>query len=88
MTGKPLPAPSNVSVSVLNGTGAYNQATDTADAFTALGYHIAGLGDTTPVGDVSETYVYYGSRDAGGGGRRPGGPLSAQRVGDHGVRSR
>jgi polyisoprenyl-teichoic acid--peptidoglycan teichoic acid transferase len=63
MTGKPLPAPSTVSVSVLNGTGAYNQATDTADAFTALGYHIAGLGDTNPAGDVSETYVYYGSRD-------------------------
>ncbi len=63
MTGKPLPASSAVSVSVLNGTGAYNQATDTANALTALGYHIAGLGDTNPVGDVAETYVYYGSRD-------------------------
>ncbi len=64
MTGNPLPAPASVSVSVLNGTGVYNQATDTATALTALGYHVAGVGDTAPVGDVSETYVYYGSRDA------------------------
>jgi polyisoprenyl-teichoic acid--peptidoglycan teichoic acid transferase len=64
MTGKPLPAPSAVSVSVLNGTGAYNQATDTAAALTALGYHMVGVGDTNPVGDVAETYVYYGSRNA------------------------
>ena len=64
MTGNPLPAPASVSVSVLNGTGVYNQATDTATALTALGYHLVGVGDTPPVGDVSETYVYYGSRDA------------------------
>ncbi len=64
MTGDPLPPPSSVSVSVLNGTGAYNQATDTLDALAALGYHMVGVGDTSPVGDVSETYVYYGSRSA------------------------
>ena len=64
MTGKPLPPPASVSVSVLNGTGVYNQATDTGTALTALGYHVVGLGDTSPVGDVSETYVYYGSRDS------------------------
>ena len=63
MTGNALPPPSSVSVSVLNGTGASNQAADTAAALTALGYHVVGVGDTTPVGDVSETYVYYGSRD-------------------------
>jgi LCP family protein required for cell wall assembly len=63
MTGNPLPPATSVSVSVLNGTGAYNQATDTGSALTALGYHVVGVGDTTPVGDVSETYVYYGSRD-------------------------
>lgn len=65
MTGQALPAPSSVSVSVLNGTGAYNQATDTADALAALGFHTVGVGDTTPTGDVSETVVYYGSRAAG-----------------------
>jgi LCP family protein required for cell wall assembly len=65
MTGKPLPSPASVSVSVVNGTGVYNQATDTGTALTALGYHVVGLGDSSPVGDVSETYVYYGSRDTG-----------------------
>jgi polyisoprenyl-teichoic acid--peptidoglycan teichoic acid transferase len=64
MTGTPLPASSSVSVSVLNGTGADNQAADTASALTALGFHIVGVGDSAPVGDVSETYVYYGSRNA------------------------
>lgn len=62
MTGNPLPAPSSVTVSVMNGTGAYNQATDTATALSALGYHTVGAGDTAPVGDLAETYVYYGSR--------------------------
>lgn len=64
MTGKPLPAHSAVTVSVLNGTGASNQATTTAAALSALGYHTVGLGDSPPVGDVAETYVFYGSRDA------------------------
>jgi len=61
MTGKPLPAPSVVSVSVMNGTGGSNQAADTGSALTALGFHVVGLGDTQPVGDVAETFVYYGS---------------------------
>jgi polyisoprenyl-teichoic acid--peptidoglycan teichoic acid transferase len=61
MTGDPLPAPSSVTVSVQNGTGAYNQATDTGSALTALGFHVVGLGDTNPTGDVAETVVYYGS---------------------------
>ena len=38
MTGNPLPAPSSVTVSVMNGTGAYNQATDTSTALAALGF--------------------------------------------------
>jgi hypothetical protein len=63
MTGAPLPAPGSVSVAVDNGTGVANQAADTAYALGALGFHVATTGDTTPVGDVSETYVYYGSRD-------------------------
>jgi LCP family protein required for cell wall assembly len=62
MTGNPLPTPSSVTVSVMNGTGAYNQATDTADALNALGFHTVGVGDAAPVGDVAETVVYYGSR--------------------------
>src|SRR5579875_2412814 len=61
MTGRPLPAPSSVTVSVMNGTGTYNQATDTANALSALGFHVLGVGDVPSVGDVSETVVYYGS---------------------------
>jgi LCP family protein required for cell wall assembly len=65
MTGSPLPAPSSVTLSVMNGSGVYNQATDTSDALTALGFHSVGVGDTPAVGDVAETVVYYGSRSAG-----------------------
>ena len=61
MTGNPLPAPSSVEVSVENGSGAYNQATDTATSLAALGFHTVGEGDTTPTGDIVETAVYYGS---------------------------
>jgi len=64
LTGNPLPAPSSVSVSVLNGTGSANQAAETSAALTALGFHVAGVGDSPPVGDVSETYVFYASRNA------------------------
>jgi LytR cell envelope-related transcriptional attenuator len=64
MTGSPLPAPSSVTVSVVNGSGVYNQATDTSTALAALGFHTVGVGDTPAVGDVAETVVYYGSRSA------------------------
>jgi hypothetical protein len=64
MTGSPLPAPSSVTVSVMNGSGVYNQATDTSDALAALGFRTVGVGDTPAVGDVAETVVYYGSRSA------------------------
>ncbi len=59
MTGRPLPAPAAVTVSVLNGTGAYNQATDTSTALQALGFHMVGVGDTPSVGAESETVVYF-----------------------------
>ena len=62
MTGEPLPAPSTVTVSVLNGSGVTNQATDTSAALGALGYRMVGLGDSTPVGTQSETVVYYAHR--------------------------
>ncbi len=61
MTGKALPRPTTVAVSVLNGTGATNQATDTADGLQAQGFKIAGIGDTTPLALQSETVVYYRS---------------------------
>jgi LCP family protein required for cell wall assembly len=64
MTGSPLPAPSAVTVSVTNGSGVTNQATDTSTALAALGFHTVGVGDAAAVGDVAETVVYYGSRSA------------------------
>ena len=62
LTGEPLPPQATVSVSVLNGTGEYNQAVYTAHALAALGFHIAGVGDTPSVSSQSETVVYYASK--------------------------
>jgi LCP family protein required for cell wall assembly len=62
MTGEPLPAASAVTVSVLNGSGTTDQAADTSTALSTLGFHMVGVGDTSPTGDVSETVVYYGSK--------------------------
>jgi LCP family protein required for cell wall assembly len=64
MTGRTLPSPASIAVSVLNGTGAYNQAADTAFSLGALGFHVTGVGDSPPVGDETETVVYYGSRSS------------------------
>jgi LCP family protein required for cell wall assembly len=59
MTGKLLPAPSAVTVSVLNGTGITGQAAATGTALGALGLDVVGTGDSPPVGAVSETTVTY-----------------------------
>jgi LCP family protein required for cell wall assembly len=59
MHGGKLPSPNTVSVSVLNGSGATNQAADTASSLQALGFHLAGIGDTPAVASQSETVVYY-----------------------------
>jgi len=61
-TGGPLPSPSTVTVSVLNGSGAYNQATDTSQSLQALGFKIGTIGDSAPVGQEAETVVYYSSK--------------------------
>ena len=62
MTGQPLPPPSSVSVSVLNGTGVTGQATQTATALHNLGFNTVGTGNTTPVGQYAETTVTYSQR--------------------------
>jgi LCP family protein required for cell wall assembly len=59
MTGAPLPKPTAVTVSVLNGTDVTDQATTTADALGKLGFKIVGTGDTAPVGQEAETVVTY-----------------------------
>jgi LCP family protein required for cell wall assembly len=61
-SGGALPAPSSVTVSVMNGTGAYNQATDTASSLAALGFKTGTIGDVSPVGQEAETVVYYSSK--------------------------
>ena len=58
MTGRPLPKPHSVTVSVLNGSGEPDQATQTATALHALGFRTIGVGDIAPVGPLSETVVY------------------------------
>ncbi|HUO47860.1 MAG TPA: LCP family protein [Acidimicrobiales bacterium] len=59
LTGRALPKPGSVSVSVLNGSGTANQATTTSDALAALGFNMVGVGDTPPPAKQSETVVYY-----------------------------
>jgi LCP family protein required for cell wall assembly len=61
-SGGTLPAPSTITVSVLNGSGAYNQATTTSQSLQALGFHIGTIGDSPPVGQESETVVYYAAK--------------------------
>jgi LCP family protein required for cell wall assembly len=61
-SGGALPPASSVTVSVLNGSGAYNQATDTAQSLQALGFHIGTIGDSPPVGQEAETVVYYAAK--------------------------
>jgi hypothetical protein len=59
MNGGQFPAPGSVSVSVLDGTGTYNQAATTASALTRDGFNIVGTGNTESVGEQSETLVTY-----------------------------
>jgi LytR cell envelope-related transcriptional attenuator len=49
---------------VMNGTGVTNQATDTANALSQLGFHIVGEGDVNQVAAQSETVVYSSSKSA------------------------
>jgi hypothetical protein len=65
-SGGTLPSPGAVTVSVMNGSGAYNQATETASSLQALRFHIGTIGNTTPVGQQAETVVYYSSMNASG----------------------
>ena len=60
-SGGPTPAPASVTVSVVNGSGTYNQAVDTANSLQALGFHIGSESDASPVGEEAETVVYYSS---------------------------
>ena len=50
MTGKPLPATKDITVSVLNGTGVTGQAGTTGTALGALGLNVIATGGQRPVG--------------------------------------
>jgi LCP family protein required for cell wall assembly len=62
MTGLPLPDHSAVTVSVLNGSGVTNQATNTSTALAGLGFKMMGIGDSPPVAAHAETVVYFAHR--------------------------
>ena len=61
MTGRPLPSPSSVTVSVLNGTGTTGQAGQASSSLRALGYNVVGSGDARATGSLAEALVTYSS---------------------------
>jgi hypothetical protein len=62
INGGPLPTPSSVTVSVLDGTGTYNRATTTSAELEQLGFDVVGTGYTPSVASQSETLVTYSQR--------------------------
>jgi LCP family protein required for cell wall assembly len=58
--GKPLPHAGAFHVSVVNGTGIYNQQATIATQLTHEGFDAAPAGTRAPVGTTSETVVWYG----------------------------
>ena len=62
MTGLPLPAPSSVKVSVVDGTNTAATTTATAAQLSHLGFDVVGTGATTPPAQQSETLVTYSQR--------------------------
>jgi LCP family protein required for cell wall assembly len=61
LTGRPLPQPADITVSVTNGSGQARQGSRVADALTELGVTVTGTSTAAPVAKQSETVVYYAS---------------------------
>ncbi len=61
LTGQPLPRPSAVTVSVVNGSGVANIAATTLSSLEALGFRGAGTGNTPVLASQLETLVEYAS---------------------------
>lgn len=61
MTGKPLPSSSSVTVSIVNGSGTPDQASQTTSALQALGFNMTGTpGTASPLSNEAvETVVNY-----------------------------
>ena len=86
MTGSPLPAPSSVTVSVMNGSGVYNQATDTANALGRARFSHGRRGRHPGGGRCGRDHRLLRLAERGHrGGGGVGGPLHV-RLGDHGLR--
>jgi hypothetical protein len=64
MDGRPLPASSTVTVSVLNGTGVVNQQHVVAAGLRRRGFVVHGVGTATPFGVREETVVYHANNSA------------------------
>ena len=64
LTGEPLPLPSGVTVSVLNGTGLYQQESEIGSALQADGFDLVGEGQAASQSSQSETVVTYTAGDA------------------------
>jgi LCP family protein required for cell wall assembly len=62
MTGQPLPSPSSVQVSVVDGAGTSTAAAGAASDLEHLGFDVVGTSATTPVAQQSETLVTYSQR--------------------------
>jgi LCP family protein required for cell wall assembly len=59
-TGKLLPFPANVTISIQDGTGVASQAALISSQLAVKGFRILSTGADVPVGAVSETVVWYG----------------------------
>ncbi len=60
MTGKRLPSPNSISLSVVNGSGINGQAATIASGLKNFGFKVGYVGTVIPVSSqVQETYVYY-----------------------------
>jgi LCP family protein required for cell wall assembly len=63
VTGKALPSPSSVTVSVVNGSGTYGEGTQVASALSALGFQATAGSDVSSSASPQETLVLYQAND-------------------------
>lgn len=63
-SGRSLPSPGSFSVAVENGSGLYDQGSETAAALTRLGYHVTSVTDTPAPGTTTETTILYANPSA------------------------
>jgi len=57
--GRTLPEPGTFHVAVENGSGVFDQGSETASALSKLGYDVTSVSDTTPGASTTETTILY-----------------------------